>query len=163
DNYLELVKERAYGNTADGRARGTAEASASAQAALQVALDVYMRLLAPVLVFACEEIWSWWHTDSVHTQPWPTTAELAAAAEGSDPRMLHVVGRALAGLRKAKSEAKVKMRTEVGGATVIATDSDLDLLHAAANDLAAAGKVTGTLNWEQGSELAVRDVDLLTT
>ncbi|CAN5516930.1 valine--tRNA ligase [soil metagenome] len=161
DNYLELVKERAYGNTLDGTSRGTDEATRSAQAALQVALDVYMRLLAPVLVFACEEIWSWWHTDSVHTQPWPTTAELAPAASGADPRMLLVVGRALAGLRKAKSEAKVKMRTEVSSATVQASDDELQLLQAAASDLAAAGKVTGTLDWDQGSEFAVRDVQLI--
>ncbi|MGB3187631.1 MAG: valine--tRNA ligase [Ornithinimicrobium sp.] len=162
DNYLELVKERAYGNNVDGTSSSTAEASRSAQATLQVALDVYMRLLAPVLVFACEEVWSWWHADSVHTQPWPTTDELAPAAGGADSRMLQVVGRALAGLRKAKSEAKVKMRTEVSAATVLATDGDLALLHAAAGDLAAAGKVSGTVAWESGSEFAVRDVQLLT-
>ncbi len=162
DNYLELVKERAYGNNVNGASRSTTEASRSAQATLQVALDVYMRLLAPVLVFACEEVWSWWHADSVHTQPWPTTAELAPAADGADPRMLHVVGRALAGLRKAKSEAKVKMRTEVSSATVRATEDDLALLHPAAGDLAAAGKVSGTMAWESAPEFAVRDVHLLT-
>ncbi len=156
DDYLELVKERAYGNT-EGT---TAQASASAVAALQVALDIYMRLLAPVLVFACEEVWSWWHASSVHTQPWPTVEELAPAAAGADPRMLHVVGRALAGLRKAKSEAKVKMRTEVEGATVVARQADLDLLAAAVRDLTAAGKVTGDLGFDPGAEFTVQGVRL---
>ncbi|MGB3858376.1 MAG: valine--tRNA ligase [Ornithinimicrobium sp.] len=158
DDYLELVKERAYGNVEGLTARG----SASAVAALQVALDIYMRLLAPVLVFACEEVWSWWHSDSVHTQPWPTTEELAPAAAEADPRMLGVVGRALAGLRKAKSEAKVKMRTEVASATVAASATDLELLRAAVSDLAAAGKVSGSLELETASEFSVRDVQLVT-
>ncbi|MGB3762319.1 MAG: class I tRNA ligase family protein, partial [Ornithinimicrobium sp.] len=158
DDYLELVKERAYGNV-EGL---TAQGSASAVAALQVALDIYMRLLAPVLVFACEEVWSWWHSDSVHTQPWPTTDELAPAAAHADPRMLTVVGRALAGLRKAKSEAKVKMRTEVSAATVAAPDTDLELLRAAVSDLAAAGKVSGRLDLKQGVEFSVREVQLVT-
>ncbi len=157
DDYLELVKERAYGN-ADGI---TAQASESARAALQVALDVYMRLLAPVLVFACEEVWSWWHTDSVHTQPWPTTQELDAASSDADPRMLGVVGRALAGLRKAKSEAKVKQRTEVSAATVLAPSADLDLVRSAVSDLTAAGKVIGTLDMQDAQEFDVRDVRLV--
>ncbi|MGB3827328.1 MAG: valine--tRNA ligase [Ornithinimicrobium sp.] len=158
DDYLELVKERAYGNAEDI----SAEASGSAVAALQVALDVYMRLLAPVLVFACEEVWSWWHTDSVHTQSWPTIDELAPAAQGADARMLGIVGRALTGLRKAKSEAKVKMRTEVASATVLATADDLDLLRSAQWDLAAAGKVSGALDMQVGQEFDVRDVHLVT-
>ncbi|MGB7449526.1 MAG: valine--tRNA ligase [Ornithinimicrobium sp.] len=170
DNYLELVKERAYGNAgpqhgdrggANSQVRAASAASASAVASLQVALDVYMRLLAPVLVFACEEVWSWWHTESVHTQPWPTSAELAPASDGADPRMLQVVGRALAGLRKAKSEAKVKMRTEVASATVAGPREELHWVELAAGDLASAGKVTGAVSLNDADELSVRDVELV--
>ncbi len=159
DDYLELVKERAYGSAAAAPSDAT-EATASARAALQVALDVYLRLLAPVLVFATEEVWSWWHTDSVHVQPWPAIEELAAAA-GGDPRMLGVVGRALTGLRKAKSEAKVKMRTEISAGTVVGPTPDLDLVAAAMTDLTSAGKITGTLDLRPGDELGVRDVALV--
>jgi valyl-tRNA synthetase len=158
DDYLELVKERAYGS-AEGLDPAATE---SARAALQVALDVYMRLLAPVLVFATEEVWSWWHTDSVHTQPWPTAAELAPALEDADARMLDVVGRALAGLRKAKSEAKVKMRTEISAATVQAPEADLALVRRAAGDLCAAGKVSGDIGYQVADVLAVQDVALVT-
>src|SRR5690606_29773699 len=64
DDYLELVKERAY--------TGEGAPQVSAVAALRLAIDVLLRLLAPVLPFATEEVWSWTHTGSVHTAAWPS-------------------------------------------------------------------------------------------
>ncbi|USQ75437.1 valine--tRNA ligase [Ornithinimicrobium cryptoxanthini] len=157
DDYLELVKERAYGSD-EAMSRAAVE---SARAALQVALDVLLRLLAPVVSFATEEVWSWWHTDSVHTQPWPTVEEIAAGAEGADPRMLDVVGQALAGVRRAKSEAKVGMRTEVSATTVSSSDADLQLVRAAEADLRAAGKVIGDIGYGTAEALAVSDTVLV--
>src|SRR5690606_17829101 len=74
DDYLELVKERAYGSAETERGEEVSAATLSARAALQLALSVQLRLLAPVLTFATEEVWSWWHEEgsSVHTQPWPS-------------------------------------------------------------------------------------------
>src|SRR5690606_24029052 len=133
DDYLELVKERAYGSAEDG---GPSPATLSARAALRLALSVQLRLLAPVLCFATEEVWSWWHEEgsSVHVQPWPTVEELTAAVEGGDAALLGVVGQALTGLRKAKSEAKVKMRTEIAAATVAGPAEDLERVRAALGD-----------------------------
>ncbi|MFK5582264.1 valine--tRNA ligase [Serinicoccus sp. LYQ131] len=171
DDYLELVKERAYGgDLASGGATGddVDPSTLSARAALRLALGVQLRLLAPVLSFATEEVWSWWHHEgsSVHVQPWPTVEELTPALGGAgdtdaDAELLGTVGQALAGLRRAKSEAKVKMRTEISTGTVAGTSLELDRVRAAMRDLKAAGKVTGELDLVEADALEVRDVVLV--
>jgi valyl-tRNA synthetase len=132
DDYVELVKERAYGE------RGAAE-QASAKATLAIALATLLRLFAPFLPFVTEEVWSWWREGSVHRATWPTVAEVAV--DDGEARLLTVVGEALSQVRKAKSEAQVSMRTEVAQAIVTGTGPDIDLLATAADDLKSAGKI----------------------
>ncbi|MEO9152503.1 MAG: class I tRNA ligase family protein, partial [Lapillicoccus sp.] len=138
DDYLELVKDRAYG----GRdVPVSAEAATSARAALRIALDVQLRLLAPVVVFATEEVWSWFHEGSVHRAGWPVREELAGAADG-DPAVLVAVSEALQGVRRVKSDAKVGMRAEITGMTLAGPPVQLDHVRAGDADLAAAGHIT---------------------
>jgi hypothetical protein len=106
DDYIELVKGRAYGE---------GDAAQSASRALRLSLDVLLRLFAPVLPFATEEVWSWWQEGSVHAQPWPEAASLREAGgdDRSDPDCLSVAAEVLQAVRRAKSEAKASMRTPV--------------------------------------------------
>ncbi|NNG39462.1 valine--tRNA ligase [Flexivirga sp. ID2601S] len=152
DDYIELVKDRAYGGQGEA-------AAASARAALRIALNVQLRLFAPFLPYSTEEVWSWWQEGSVHRSSWPTVEE--TGPDSGEPAALHAVGEALAGLRKAKSDAKLGMRAEVTAATLAAPADLQELVRRSERDLRAAGKVTGDLGYDDAERLEVRDVELV--
>jgi valyl-tRNA synthetase len=153
DDYLELVKDRAYGGQGE-------EAASSARAALRLALDVLLRLLAPFLPYATEEVWSWFHDGSVHRAAWPMAADLGDHA-GADAGLLGAVGGALAGVRKAKSEAKVGMRAEVSSIVLAGPSGWGERVRSAEADLRAAGRITGTLDYAEAETPEVRDAVLI--
>ena len=127
DDYLELVKTRAYGEADDGAAR-------SARATLAASLSVLLRLLAPFLCFSTEEAWSWWHDGSIHRASWPATDELAAVAPAV-PDVLAVTAEVLGEVRRAKTTAKRSMRAEVTRLTVRGGAARLAAVDAARADL----------------------------
>ncbi len=134
DDYVELVKDRAYGT------RGQAGA-ASARTTLATALSVLQRLFAPFLPFVTEEVWAWWQEGSVHRAAWPAADEVAEAAAGGDPALVAQVAGVLAAIRKAKSDAKVGMRADIATAQIALPEESARLASAAAGDLAAAGRI----------------------
>ncbi len=159
DDYVELVKDRAYSDDP-----AAAAGRASARATLSLALSTLQRLFAPALPFVTEETWSWWQPGSVHRAPWPTEHELVDTAGlltvAGDPAVLAAAAAVLAGIRKAKSEAKVSMRTPVEVATVSGPPVLLDAVRAAAGDLRAAGHVERLDLVDGGDTLAVTAVKL---
>jgi valyl-tRNA synthetase len=138
DDYLELVKTRAYGDAAE-------PGPASARGALALALSVLLRLLAPILPFVTEEVWSWWQPGSIHTAPWPTGGEFGAALPDGRPGgtgpVLEVAAEVLGQVRRAKTTEKRSMRWPVAVLTVADTPERLAALLSAEDDLRDAGGV----------------------
>jgi valyl-tRNA synthetase len=138
DDYLELVKGRAYGERGEGPGR-------SARMALRLALGVILRLFAPFLPYVTEEVWSWWQDGSVHTAAWPAQGEVAPGrAPGPSPATLAAASGAIAAIRAAKSGARVSMRAPVRALLVTARPEHLDALRAVLPDVQAAGRVEHT-------------------
>jgi valyl-tRNA synthetase len=159
DDYLELVKNRAYG--ADGE-----DGQASARTALGLALQTQLQLFAPFLPFVTEEVWSWWREASIHRSSWPDAdalrasaeAEAAGAADVPVPDVLAVAAAVLGEVRRAKSEAKRSMRAPVVSVTVTDSADRLALLALAAADVRSAGNVA-SLEMVEGDAFSV-DVTL---
>ncbi|MFC3997766.1 valine--tRNA ligase [Nocardiopsis sediminis] len=150
DDYLELVKARAYDTES--------AAGASARAALLIALSALHRLFAPFLPFVADEVWSWWQDTSVHAEAWPDTAEFRAAAQGGDPAVLNATSAVLRAVRKAKSEAKLSMRAEVE--RVVVHGKQAADARVAGDDIAAAGRAA-ELEFVAGDDTDLRvDVTL---
>jgi valyl-tRNA synthetase len=152
DDYVELVKTRAYGEH-------TPHGADSARATLALALSALLRLFAPFLPFVTEEVWSWWQGGSVHTAPWPTVAEVGPHA-GADPGVLDVAAQVLGAVRRQKTTQKRSMRARVATLTVTANRPALRDIEAAWEDIIDAGGVDDfvTTEDEESETLSVEVV-----
>jgi valyl-tRNA synthetase len=146
DDYVELVKTRAYGE-------GSAGGAESARATLALALCALQRLFAPFLPFVTEEVWSWWREGSVHVAAWPTVDEVGPHA-GAEPGVLDVAAEVLGAIRREKTANKRSMRARVATLTVTAPPSVLLDVEAARGDLVDAGGVDDLVT-EEGEALSV--------
>ena len=139
DDYLELVKGRRYGDQGP-------ELAASANGTLLMALSAMLRLFAPFLPFATEEVWSWWRPGSVHTSRWPTAGEILSVCQPreEDPRAVQALlfaGQVLGAIRKKKSEEQKPLKTPVARAVIRAPESALALLDDVDRDLRASASI----------------------
>jgi valyl-tRNA synthetase len=141
DDYVELVKDRAYGEGAG---------AVSARSALAHALSAVQRLFAPFLPFVAQEVWSWWHDGSVHRAAWPLPARLFGETGSLDS--FELAASVLREVRKAKTIAKQGIRSPVGRLIVEDTAPRLAVFRLVAGDVCAAGVV---------DELELRDAEAL--
>jgi valyl-tRNA synthetase len=139
DDYVELVKARAYAG------------DASAVASLRLALSTLLRLFAPFLPFVTEEVWSWWQEGSVHRASWPASSDVPATG---DPLTFDTAATVLGEIRKAKTSAKKSLRADVDLVVVSAPADQLAALEAARGDVIEAGRIA-ELRTQAGDELAV--------
>jgi valyl-tRNA synthetase len=135
DDYVELVKTRGY-------LSHTEEGAMSARTALRRALSTLQRLLAPLLPFVTEEVWSWWQSGSVHQSQWPTTATLTdGLTGGKNEEFLEAICGAIGVIRRAKTEAKVSQRAVVTEASFVTSINAATAITAGWLDIADAGSV----------------------
>ena len=139
DDYVELVKGRAYGVHGD-------DGAASAQVSLRLALSALQRLLAPFIPFATESVWRWWQSGSVHTASWPSAAEFSTSG---DDAILDPVGEVLAQIRRSKTEAKTSQKTPVSLASVRASSAHCAAIESARAEITDAGSVE---SWEMNTD-----------
>ncbi|MFM2046953.1 MAG: valyl-tRNA synthetase [Actinomycetota bacterium] len=151
DDYVELVKTRAY--EADGGA-----STESARAALASALSVLQRLFAPFLPFTAEEVWSWWQDGSVHVAAWPSDTATGNEQLTDADGFLDAVCGTIAAIRRTKTEAKVSQKAAVESVTVTAPEQMVAAVQSAWDDIAAAGSVARADIKVGGDELQVTTV-----
>jgi len=158
DDYVELVKTRAYGVGGEHGVPAMVDVSPeahSARNALTRAMSVMQRLLAPHMPFCTDEVWSWWHDDSVHRAAWPTITTTSAAHGTTDADLfLDTVCNVLADIRRSKTEAKVSQRAEVSLVVVKTDPARAEIIAQAKVDLVNAGNVT-ELNIVNGDHLSI--------
>jgi len=137
DDYVELVKFRAYGAVTGS------SGTTSAKNAIARSLSAIIRLFAPFLPFASEESWSWWMSSSVHLAPWPTAQELLTGFEPIQTwaELLEVTCDVLGRIRRSKSEAAVSMKAEVARLAITDTPARLALLRENESSLRDAGNI----------------------
>ena len=133
DDYVELVKERTYGNQGEAAAN-------SARAALGITTHTLLKLFAPFIPFVTEEVWSWWQEGSIHLQSWPKSSEIITNKSiGIDP--LNNVTWILSEVRKVKTENKQSMKAEVKTLEIWAKAEVIEQVKDAQKDLIAAGNI----------------------
>jgi len=145
DTYLELAKPRARWFE-DGATGPDAAASGSAVAALRLGLSVLLRLLAPVLPYITEEVWSWSFAEetghaSVHAAPWPSAADFEGIAPPANADSFEIGVAALQAINKAKADGEVSMGRDVEALTIAGSAASIAALEGVVADVLAAGRV----------------------
>ena len=148
DDYVELVKERTYGNQGEAAAN-------SARAALGITTHTLLKLFAPFIPFVTEEVWSWWQEGSIHLQSWPKSSEIITnKSVGIDP--LNNVTWILSEVRKVKTENMQSMKAEVKTLEIWAKEEVIEQVKNAQKDLIAAGNIKDLKLTVSDSEIKVK-------
>jgi len=108
DNYLEIIKNRAY--------KGTKEEKASASYTLYQGLLAILKMMAPITPFITENIYQehfkkYEKDSSIHISNWPLPIKISnkKTDEKTWKKLLEVISK----VRKKKSESKVAMNKEI--------------------------------------------------
>ncbi|MDD3041735.1 MAG: valine--tRNA ligase [Methanosarcinaceae archaeon] len=123
DNYLELVKNRLYGDEPEGKQ--------AARYVLFRTVDTLTRLLAPFLPFFSEEMYSRIGSGSVHTQAWPEVEEsfISEEAEAAGELIKDITGN----VRRYKADHGLALNAPLKKIEIYNTDIDTGDIAGATN------------------------------
>ncbi|MGH3428676.1 MAG: hypothetical protein ACRDQZ_14090, partial [Mycobacteriales bacterium] len=77
----------------------------------------------------------------IHRAEWPGAGALREPGAEAKPELLTTAATLIGAVRKAKSDARVSMRTEVAKATIIASADAIGSVQVVLDDVVAAGKL----------------------
>jgi len=139
DNYLELVKNRVY--------NGTKQEKESAFYTLYNSLFTILKLMAPFIPFATEEIYQKYFREnekikSIHINEWPK--EISVTKKKNDNEIYNLLLNIITKVRQEKSLAKKSMKAEI---KLIIEKKDKEMLKGVLNDLKT---VTNAVEIQEG-------------
>lgn len=134
--YLDIIKDRLYTTAAGSKERR------SAQSAMYIVLDSLVRMIAPVLCYTADEIWSYMpHTADakafsavMNDMAKPNDKYHDDAIEAKWDKLLSVRENVLKALEEARAEKKIGKSLEAK--VVIEADADYDFLKSVEDELA---------------------------
>ncbi|QKX02271.1 valine--tRNA ligase [Wolbachia endosymbiont of Dirofilaria (Dirofilaria) immitis] len=146
NNYLELVKRRAYGDIVTNRA------NLSAKQSLAYALSIVLRLFAPFLPYITEEIhYQLYSCNSVHTQSnWPDKEELVydKHSEEMGDDFIQILNT----VREIKADNKVSVKHRIKK-LIIKTNLQEDKLNQSAQDDLQTVCNAEVIEWSEDTHL----------
>ncbi len=140
DEYLELVKQRAYNEE-------NPEGQGSAIASLHQALSVLIRLFAPFLPYVCEEVWSWSFAEqsqakSVHIASYPQLSEFEEIKAPTHAGLLDLLSFCRRKVNQKKTEEQKSVGAAVEFVEIGASKENIEKLQLVLEDLKSACKIS---------------------
>ena len=153
DNYLEIVKKRAYDQT-----------DRSAAASLMKTIDIFLSAFAPFTPFVTEELyqarpWGTNNESSLHNSLWTDLSKYELDAKQS--ALYDYISDVTSQIRKAKTAAGVSQRTPVLKVLIKAPKNVLDTLKDGIDDIQNVGGLQeNALEFENSDTLSIENISL---
>ncbi len=141
DHYLELVKVRAYEDEESPERE-------SALSTLAISLNVFLRLLAPVLPYVTEEVWSCsfgTENNSIHKNNWPTSEEFSNQSKPLEEGLFEVAKKMMSDIRGAKTSAQKSLKWPVEKLEVKASESFINKAKMVESDILRAANCSSSI------------------
>ncbi|MEE6207768.1 MAG: valine--tRNA ligase [Alphaproteobacteria bacterium] len=153
DNYLEIVKKRAY-----------SENNRSAVASLMQTTDTFAKMFAPFCPFISEEIYqsrSWGKDNrSLHLQKWPNYNDFDKI-KTVDSLLYDNMVAITSEVRSVKTQANKSQKTPIKKMVIKAPAEIASVLHQAQSDLENVGNIApGGIHYRKADNLEVDDIVL---